>query len=158
MFLNYNALIDEAFSQAIDPETGEILDEEALAIMTGLEMARDEKVESMSLYYKDLVLQAEALKSAIDELAKKRQAVERRADRVKGWVTATLGGEKFSSPTVSVHYRKSKSVRVIDEEMIPDEFCRIKREANRTEIAKAIKGGHEVAGATLVENTSTIIS
>ena len=69
-----NAQIEQAWSAAVDPETGEIISEEAAQAIEQLSMARDEKVENLALYYKNLMAEAEALKAEKQTLAARQSA------------------------------------------------------------------------------------
>ena len=57
-----NESIVAAFERGIDAETGEILSEKALEELAKLEMERDEKVEGIALWIKNLLADAEVLK------------------------------------------------------------------------------------------------
>lgn len=58
--------------------------------------------------------------------------------------------------TVSVS-RKPASVVITDEEKIPEEFFRIKKEPNKTKIKEALTANVEVEGASLSNGGSTLI-
>lgn len=74
-----NESIVAAFERGIDAETGEILSEKALEELAKLEMERDEKVEGIALWIKNLLADAEVLKKEKRCLhsAKKQRKVER---------------------------------------------------------------------------------
>ena len=51
--------INEQILDCIDSETGEVIDPEKL---NNLQIAKDEKLENLALWYKDLLAEANALK------------------------------------------------------------------------------------------------
>lgn len=73
-----NAQIEQAWGAAVDPDTGEIINEKALQELDGLTMQREEKLENLALYYKNLSAEAEALKAEKMRLAARQAAAEKR--------------------------------------------------------------------------------
>lgn len=155
--------IDQAILALVDPETGEILDYEAFA---ELKLAREEKVEGMALWCKNLDAEAAAIKAEENALAERRKPLERKSANLKKYITEILAGDKFTTARVACTFRKSKSVEIQDEA----EFIRTMQEGqhfeylkysqptvNKTEITKAIKEGKTVPGALLVEKNSLSI-
>lgn len=69
--------IDQAILECIDPETGEV-DAERIA---ELQLARDEKIEQLLLWKKDLDADAVAIANEIRSLTERKQAAERKANR-----------------------------------------------------------------------------
>jgi hypothetical protein len=55
--------IDDAILACVDPETGEIINPEAL---TALQMEREKKLENVALWVKDLKAEAEAIGNEIN--------------------------------------------------------------------------------------------
>ena len=143
--------IEEAITNCVDLETGEIIDEQALA---GLQMARDEKVENIALWIKDLKAEAEALKAEKLALAHRQQVAENKAESLKNYLTAYLNGEKFKTAKVAISYRSSKSVNIYDEELIPKDFITYEPKYNKADIKKAIDDGIDISGAEIIEKTS----
>lgn len=154
--------INEAILDLVDPETGEILDYEAFE---ELKMAREEKVEGMALWVKNLDAEAAAIKTEEKALAERRKSLEKKSVSLKAYLSEILSGNKFSTPRVACTFRKTKAVEILDEESFIQtmqesmryEFLRFKTEIDRTEITNAIKAGHEVPGASLVEKLSMSI-
>lgn len=153
-----DSAIEKAFNDAVDPETGEIIDESKLEEIDALNMKRDAKIEGVGLYYKDIKAEAEMVKAEADNLAKRYKALENKAEGIKTYLSKAVNGEKFKTPKLSISFRKSTSTHVIDQELIPMEYLDFKDPVpKKTEIKKAIQSGKEVPGAELVENVSTII-
>lgn len=152
--------IDEAIMNCIDADTGEIIDAEAL---DKLQMERDEKIENVACWIKDLKAEAEALKNEKQALAERQRVAENKAESLKKWLAYALQGEKFKTTKCAISFRKTKAVEVTDEGLENlmkehDELLTYKApEPNKTAIKQAIKDGLSVAGVQLVQNTSVII-
>ena len=145
--------IKNAIELGFDPETGEILDASALE---QLQMDRDEKIENICLYIKDLAAEATAIKAEESALADRRKASERKGESLKRYLQAMLDGQKWKSSKAVVSYRKTQSVIVDNLDEIPNDFMRIKTtsEPDKVAIKDALKAGTEVAGCHLEEGQS----
>lgn len=135
-----------------DSETGEITDWSAFE---ALQLARDEKIENIALYHKNLLAEAAALKAEEKSFAERRKRAENKADSLKRYLDTALQGQKFNTVKVAISYRKSTSVEV-DETKLPANWLRevpATHVVDKVEIAKALKAGEEIDGATLVENS-----
>ena len=146
----------ENFEFDIDEETGEILNIDEL---DALELAKDVKVENICLLIKNLTSDAKAYKEEKDSFTKKQKTAEKTAARLKAYVQSMLAGDKFKTSKVTVSYRKSKAVEVEDVEHVPAEYLRITQtvEPNKEAIKKAIEGGAEIKGCSLVERQNMSI-
>ena len=151
-----NEQIQKAIELGFDPETGEILDASALE---QLQIDRDEKVENICLYIKDLKAEAVALDNEKKALDARKAAAEKKSDSLSRYLQAMLDGEKFKTPRCAVSYRKTQAVNIVDENLIPNEYLRFKTTSapDKTAIKDAIKAGKDVPGATLEERQSMTI-
>ena len=152
--------IDEAILNCIDMETGEVIDMDALE---ALQMERDEKIENVACWIKDLKAEAEAIKAEKMVLAARQKAAESRAESLKKWLAYALDGQKFKTARCAVSFRSSESVEVSEEGLESlmnghDDLLTYKTpEPNKAAIKQAIKDGLNVPGVQLVQNISTII-
>ena len=147
--------IDEAIMACIDAETGEIIDADKLDKLT---MERDAKIENVALWIKDLKAEAEALKAEKMAFAERQKVAENKIESLKKWLAYALDGQDYKSVRASVSFRKSQAVEIADIYKVDENYLRYKEpEADKTAIKEALKAGKNVAGATLVENTSVII-
>lgn len=156
-----NEQIIEAFDEAIDPETGEIIDEEAFDRLDQLKEDFEEKVENLAIYVKDLKAQAVALKTEKENLAKRQKAAERRAESIERYLSNVLQGQKRTYTRAAISYRKSEAVQIVNEA----EFLRfyqgrefVKEKIERTIDKNCIKGllkqGEILVGAWLDERVN----
>lgn len=138
------------FNLEIDEETGEILN---AAELDALEMQRDEKIENIALWIKNLKAEAEAVKKQKDVFYQREKALTNKAERLKEWLASNLNGEKWKSDKVVLSWRRSESVAV-DDDFSDDRFITYEPKISKTAIKEALKNGEEVSGARIVENNS----
>ena len=153
--------IDQAILDCVDADTGEILDGEAL---TALQMEREEKLEGVALWVKDLRAEAEAVKAEADKLTARKKALDNKIDSIKTWLAAALGGEKLKTPRCSVYQTHSQRVAIEDEGKLigflqtlddSERFLRYRDpELRKDEIKKALKDDVIIPGASLEETES----
>lgn len=141
----------ENFELEVDEETGEILNIDALDL---LQVEKNEKMENIALWIKNLDSDAKAIREEEKTLASRRQVKERKVEALKKYLATALAGEKLETARVRISYRKSQAVECDDVSLVPSEFLKVKYELDKTAIKTAIKNGTEVAGCSIVENNS----
>lgn len=147
--------IDQAIMDLVDNETGEIID---IEMFDSLQMERDEKIESIALYIKDLKAEAEALKAEKLAFAERQKVAENKVESLKNYLAYALKGQAFKSTKAVVSFRKTQQVDIPDIYALDENFLKYAEPtADKTAIKEAIKAGQTVKGATLIENTSIII-
>ena len=156
--------IDQAIQyivdNAIDAETGEILDEDLTAKLDELQMAREQKCENIGCFIKDLDAEAKAIREEEKALAVRRRIAENKAERLRGYLAFCLKGERFNTPRCSVQFRKNTVVAVDENRLneVPEKFLRYKDpEVDKKAVREALKAGEAVPGCTLAESVSMII-
>lgn len=142
--------IDQAILDCLDFETGEVLDSEALQ---ALQMQREQKIDNVACWHKNLLAEAEAIKAEEKNLMERRKAKETKAEQLKNWLSQVVAGQKIETTRNKISWRKSESVELLNEDAISDTF---KEEVTTVKIDKAaikeaIKAGVIVSGAVLVE-------
>lgn len=152
-----NQEIIDTLEAAIDPETGEIKDEELIEKYNQLQVEKNEKIENLGLYIKNLESDADAISAEAKKLTARANASKNKAQHLRDYLFQFLDGEKFSTPRVNIGYYHSDKVnvdplRLLD---IPDEYLRFKDpEPDKKAIKKAIKDGQTIPGCELVENVT----
>lgn len=150
--------LQAAFEAAIDPETGEILDDEMFRRFDELQFDRDAKIENICLFIKNLKADAIAIKAEKDAFAARQKSIERKAEALSNYLKAYLNGQKFKSVKAAISWRKSESVNVTDISKIPEEFLAYAEPTpKKAEIKAALKAGKIIEGAEIVENNNMII-
>lgn len=136
----------------VDEETGEMIDTDAL---DGLLMARDEKVLSIARWIKNLLAEAEAIKTEKQKLAKRQSAAENKAASLKEYLTKVVGeGETFKDATAKISWRKSEVadvdvLRLLASD-VKDKYVTFEPKVNKTDIKAALKKGEEIPGCALI--------
>lgn len=151
--------IDKAiqdFEFEVDEETGEILNPNALE---ELEMAREQKIENVGLYIKNLEAEADAVENQEKVFADRKKRIRKKIEGLKGFLGYALQGEPFKTDKVVMSFRKSESVHITDEYLIPDEYktFTVVKKPDKTVIKKALKDGKEIMGCELVEKRNISI-
>lgn len=148
------AILDFEFE--IDEESGEILNADEL---DELKMAREDKIEGISLWIKNLEAEKEAVKNEKNNFADREKRLGKKIESLKGYLTYALDGQKFSTPRVAVSFRKSESVHITDEYLIPDEYkvFTVVKKPDKGVIKDALKKGKEIMGAELLEKRNISI-
>ena len=143
----------------VDPDTGEILDEDVANALNALTLERDEKIENVALWYKDVLAEAEAIKAEERKLEIRRRGKERLAESLKRFLDFACAGQKFSSPRVAISFRNVVNGKTVidDPTLIPMAFQKVVTEPIKSEISKAIKAGMDVPGAHLEDSHSVIV-
>lgn len=152
-----------ALEGAIDPETGEVLDDALMADYEQLQMDRETKIENIGCYIKNLEADAAAIKAEAKNLTARAKVCENKAEHLRNYLQFCLDGQKFQSSKLAVSFRKSQAVNVDIGILLayPDEcddYLRYKEpEADKAKIKAALKAGEIIPGCELVDNVSMII-
>lgn len=150
--------IEQSILECFDVESGEILDADKL---DALMVERDEKIENVALWIKNLLSDADALNAEKTAFAEREKTARNKADSLKRWLANALGGEKFSTSKVQIGFRKSETL-VIDNE---DNFIEWASTHNRGDLLKFgkptvdkiavkqfLKSGETLDGVSIVSN------
>lgn len=100
----------------------------------------------------------------VDAEIKRLQALKKtwewESDRRKSWIKfcmETTWVEKIDTQFNKLWFRNSEQVVVMDWVELPDEYCRIKREPDKTKIKEAIKSGQQIDWCGIIQNHNLII-
>lgn len=149
--------INEAIMNCIDEETGEVVDIEAL---NNLSMERDSKIENLALWYKNLMADAEALKTEKNAFAEREKSAKSKAESIKRYLSSVLQGEKFTTDKCALSFRKSESIEILDLEAFmsddkAENYLKYSEPTiNKAELKKALKQGEEFKGVLLSSNSN----
>lgn len=96
---------------------------------------------------------AESIKEHEASLRARRQRVEARVAAHKAAMLSVLDAadaKKAERPCATISRRSgSMSVRIVDEESVPSQLCKIVRTPDKTAIKKSLEAGEQVPGAEL---------
>lgn len=134
-------------------ENGEI-DQSILEELNQMQQARDQKLENIGAYIKNLQAESDAIDNEIDCLKYRLTRKNKRIEWLKSYVASDLlshGQTKFEAPRVVFSFRKSSAVKIIDESKIPKKYFKktVKYDVDRAGIKELLNLGHRVRGAEL---------
>lgn len=134
----------------------EEIDEQTVA-NTLESIGADEKIDSYCKIIENYKSDISGIDEAIARLKARKERAEKNIDRMKtaldGFMQATKK-DKVKTQLFTVSYRKSKSVEILNESLIPKEFIKVKTEESpdKTAIKKVLSEGGTIAGCQLKEN------
>lgn len=150
---------DRLLVQAIDLDTGEVRDEEALKLFESLDGALADKAIAYAVVIKQLEAQALAISEIAKPLHDRCKALEHQAARLRESLGATFKpGDKFTDPRAEVKIREGAlRSKITDEAMLPEGYVEQRWVANRAKILSDLRAGIEISGAEL-ERGEPIVS
>lgn len=146
--------INKAMQECINLETGEI----DLELFEKLQLAKDEKIENVALWIKNISSDVEGMENEKKAFEERIKATKNKVIALKTYLEMALNGEKFQTAKCSITFRKSKSVTVLDVSKLDKDYLKYADPTpDKTAIKKAIESGVTIAGASLVENLNVQI-
>lgn len=151
---NIEAIMDRMFEE-VDEQTGEVKTE-IVDELKNLQEAREEKLDNLGAFIKNLTSDVEAMKAEKDILDKRIKTKQNKIEWLKSYVASDLianDQSKFESSRVVFSFRKSTSVSIPDETKIPKKYFKkvTTEKLDREGIGKLLKEGHTIRGAELIE-------
>lgn len=141
----------------INEETGEVADNSELLkeLFENLTLSMEDKFDNTQRYILTLNGEAETLDKEIKRLQAKKVALNNKSDKLRAMMQNAMtvaGIEKFKTPLYSFSIKTTESLEVLSIDNIPREFLRIKKEADKIAIKKAIKDGLIIDGCEIKIN------
>ena len=137
-------------------ESGEYTEEELKFALDSVNGEIAEKLEGYAMVVKNIESDIEGLKAEERRLADRRKSLENGVKRMKEAMQDTLlltGEKRIKTQKFTISLRKSSSVEIENEDLIPEEFVKITKTISKSELAKRLKET-EIPGAKLVEKES----
>jgi len=147
----YSQILERAEQLAIDSD-GEISDTLASELERA-EMNFEDMILDSIKTIKNLKAEADALAEESKRLADRKHRSIDKMETIKKWLLE-CGVTSFKSTEGVITTRTSKSVEIDMFTAVPEEYTRIKREADKIAIKKAIENGAEFDFARIVEKVS----
>ena len=145
-------LLDQMIEEWAQEHEGDITDFPLNEELDKLNISRENKILGLAVLYKELSGEAAAIREEEKAQAKRRQALERRADRLSAFIQSTLpAGEKLADSRAALTWRKSSVVEVPAEltaEAIQAAYpgaVKVKIEASKTELKTLLKTAGELS-------------
>ena len=165
--------ISALMAAAVDEETG-LVDDNIVQTMLdwqlaldALDMERDAKIEAVGAWVKDLNAEAAALSAEIDNLKKRIERREKKAESLKKWLANALDGKNAEYGRCVIKFTHSKRVETVpnfielgkDNEEVAH-YLKVSNpkpvvSVDKTAIRNAIKCGINVPFAWLEETVNT---
>ena len=146
----------------IDAETGELVS--VSQALDALRMEREEKLENVACWVKNLSAEADAIREEENRLVKRRKAAETKAANLKSWLLAAMTREdgttdKLKTGRVAVSVKRNPPSTVVDDALLPSSYkvAKITYQANKELIKRELLAGGEVPGAHLEYGRSVVI-
>lgn len=141
--------INMAILSCVDPETGEIIDDR----IGELQMEREQKLENIALWIKNLQADAKAFKAEKEAFEMRQKSAEKKIASLSRYLTENLNGEKFSTTKCAVSFRRSESLEVFDESIVPKKYLtkKVTFAPDKDTIKALLKSGKKVGGCRLVQ-------
>lgn len=148
------SLINRMFAEA-DEETGEV-NPDILEELEQLKQEREEKVENIGLFVKNLTAEAKAIKEEMDNLKSRYESISKKAGYLESYLSNDLisnNQTKFETARIALSFRKSESVNITDESILQKKFLvkKVEFKPDKKAIKEALKNGEKVKGAVLEE-------
>lgn len=141
--------IDRRILNGFDDETGEIFDEAAI---DALNMTKNEKIDNIGCFIKNLNAEIAALKEEENAFRKRRQSKEHQVEGLKKYLTAVLNGKTFETTRTRISFKASHAVEVPDITQLDIRYCVYgDPKPDKTAIKKDILAGKIINGAQLVD-------
>lgn len=141
----------------VDPETGEILNADALH---AVEAQAAEKVEATALYLRELDAEAKAAKEEADRMLARVKSMQKRSDYLKAMLLDALHATgKVKTGRVTVSIRTTQAVEIAEGANLPEAYTTVKTTVspNKVAIKQALLDGVEVPGCSLEARESVSI-
>lgn len=141
----------------VDPETGEILNADALH---AVEAQAAEKVEATALYLRELDAEAKAAKEEADRMLARVKSMQKRSDYLKAMLLDALHATgKVKTGRVTVSIRTTQAVEIEEGANLPEAYTTVKTTVNPNKVAikQALIDGVEVPGCHLEARESVSI-
>ena len=138
----------------VDEDTGEVVfSPDDLDMLSEMHM---DKLEACGMFIKNRTAEEEAIHHEERRLNTRRKTIQARRERLTEYVLADMIANDSSVSTARVTMkprRNPPSVEIDDLDALPDRYRRVKVEADKSAIRKAIKSGADVPGAHMGEGS-----
>ena len=136
----------QAIMDQIDPETGELGDELGRQL-DQLEIDKGAKALALAKFMKSIDYEILAFKNEEKIMEAKRKRLETKFEGLAQYLGQNISGETYKDAQASITWRASQGVKITG--IVADEYMRIKKEPNVSQIKDELKAGKSIEGAIL---------
>lgn len=148
----------DALMNEINEETGEFLNsaEDIQEYIDKLEMDRGDKLDSIERLKRDNLSKVDAITAEVKRLQAFANQIKKNNGRLIDLQFLLTGGNKIETSFYKFSSRRSKSVEIIDEELLDERFLNRKETVtpDKKAIKEALSNGEVVLGADIKESVS----
>ena len=146
--------------QVVD-EGGEISPELMDLALNVLGSQVETKMENIAKLMRNWEGESDAIDAEIKRLRDRKSVIDKAADRLKEYALSCLQAaqmRRIKLPLVTAYIGTTSYVDLaVSPEELPEEFRRIKVEADKTAIKKALDAGQEIPGAAMAEREYLVL-
>lgn len=149
----------EVIQSGINPETGEMTEDENQLAVWKEEIAKDIQAKSQNIIavFRNEKRTIQAIEEEIKRLSEMKDKRKKKLSNFEDWVKTCMLSyniEKIETPIGKLSFSNSEAVEIFDESLIDEKFIKekVEKTISKTEIKKAIKEGEEVQGARIIKN------
>ena len=151
--MNTDRLFKVSDDASVDTETGEVFDK---AYLDNLPMEQEEKSRNVGLVIKNMSNDVEQIDREIKRLTAMKKSTQSKIESLKSYILAF--GCPVKDVAVTIRFSKGReSVEIEKGADLPAPFKKYTWVPDKTEIAKALKAGQEIAGCRLVRKPSVSV-
>lgn len=154
-FLNRLILISDE-----DDQENEELKKEITFQLESLQIQRNDKIKNIIRFIKNRIGLKDRIDLEINRLKKRKNSLENLISWMNSYLKNFLSdGEKWEAVEGRIRWRKSKSVDITNEALIPECYLRIKKvvEPNKILIKEDLEAGANIPGVALIEKNNMSI-
>ena len=145
----------DSLMDSVDEETGEVKEIDP-SELEALNEAREQKLENIALYIKNLEAESKAIKEEEKNLKERMEWAEKKAEGLRNLLSQSMtnaGETKFNTARCAISFRKSEAVVITDMDLLEDMYIKKKLtiDADKALIKKDLKAGLLMDGAHLEE-------
>ena len=149
--------VTERMHAEADPETGAVPDD-VWQRLDALAAEGEARLVELACVLKERRAEAEAVKAEAKKLRDRAAALDAMCERLEAVLEERVGEDGISDPRVTARWRSSKSVEVtVDPKQLPELYQRVKIEADKVGLRKALDAGAEIPGAEVVIDRHLIV-
>lgn len=149
----FNQIQELIETEEFDEKTGELIDnsKEIQELLNEITLEKEVKCDSIAYLIQESKSSQLALKEEITRLNERSKAFKRKQDKLTDLLKFLLHGEKFETLKHTFSYRRSTSVKILDESLIPAKYLNVKETVtvDKKAIGAALKDFEIVKGAEL---------
>lgn len=121
-----------------------------------LKIEKKEKALDCARVIKNITAECDAISNEINQLSIRKKQKTVVIDSIKKYLSSTIDGEKLEDATCVISWRKSSSVIIDDETILPEKYFRIipeEKQPDKNLIKQELKSG-EIPGAHLEDKNN----